>query len=95
MTRPQPSLLNLKYCALPLTYLLTCPRMPEPRSSRKSMNLYASARVNAGYPPHLDASNPRAVYEIMGFRVFNNDNQVNLLTWTSLTPQRPVGDSAR
>ena len=26
----------------------------------------------------------------MGFRVFNNDNQVNLLTWTSLTPQREI-----
>ena len=40
--------------------------------------------------PHLDASNPRAVYEIMGFRVFNNDNQVNLLTLTSLTPQHEI-----
>ena len=26
----------------------------------------------------------------MGFRVFNNDNQVNLLTWTSLTSHREI-----
>ena len=26
----------------------------------------------------------------MGLRVFSNDNQVNLLTWTSLTPQREI-----
>ena len=40
--------------------------------------------------PRPDASNPWAVYEILELCVFDNDNQVNLLTWTSLTPKREI-----